>query len=349
MSVPTVTLGKGPAALPNVTTIGYGCMNLDAFMGPSLPRDESVKILKAVYDSGVRHFDTAEIYRSTGFDAPTAETVYNEETVGAFLKTVDRSSVVVATKYFPQLHKDAETDAATVTKAIEDSLRRLGTDYIDLYYLHRMPTSGKDGLIAWLKAVAPHVASKKIRGVGLSEVPPAWIAEAHATLPITAIQQEWSLMTRGLEKDVVPEAAKHGIAIVAYSPLCRGLASASQKLKKEEVAADFRGSQPRFQGEAFDKNLEAADVIAKVAEKLGVTPAQICLAWLIEKGQQLGVTTVVIPGSRNLERAASNAGAAGVKLGADEMAQLEKVAGMVVGERGSEQYVTLGYEGRSKQ
>eukprot|EP00667_Euglena_gracilis_P024767 EG_transcript_28688 len=200
---------------------GFGCMGITAFLGAPMAEAEGVALLAQVYELGVRHFDTAELYRSGNpFAPPTPETQYNEVVVGKFAQKVGRANVFIATKFLPFLH-GGDCSPETVAAALDASLERLQTEYVDVYYLHRLPAD--HNVANFMNAMVAAVASGKVKHVGLSEAIGAKIREAHAIHPISFVQQEWSLLTRNLEADIVPTCADLGIAVVAYSPLAHNL------------------------------------------------------------------------------------------------------------------------------
>lgn len=292
---------------------GYGCMGLTVSRGRPVSDEHGVAVLQRAFDLGVTHFDTAEVYR-TEVDGVT---LYNEELVGKFAAKVGRKNLTIATKYMPMGSKArASCEAASVRQSVEASLERLGTDYIDLYYLHRVP--GKEGILEnWMTAAKVLAEEGKIKYLGLSEATPDEIRRAHAIHPLTAIQQEWSLMFRSLEQGVVPTCRELGIGIVAYSPLARGVATA--KVKKAEDwskigndggAASFRRSAPYLEGENLEKNAALLAPLEELAEMHQVSPAQLSLAWV----QAQGMDVFPIPGTTKFENLESNISAAALSL-----------------------------------
>jgi len=307
--------------------------------GAPMSEEASVELLTAVAAAGYKHFDTSEIYAST-FPQPHSEaTVFGEVLMGKWLATVDRSSVSIATKCNPSALWGGKTDAATVAAMVEASLARLGTDYIDLYYLHRLPPQGPE---EFFESMKPLIASGKVRAVGISEASPENLRKAHAVMPLAAAQYEWSLLTRELEKDIIPVCAELGIVLVAYSPLSRNLLAGAATA--DTIGGTFRAGQPRFQGDNLEANQKLVKVVAGLAEAKGVTPATLSLAWVLHKAAELGVEVLPIPGTTKAPHAAENIRAQDVSLSSEDMAALEALARGVVGERGAPWYMSGTYE-----
>eukprot|EP00667_Euglena_gracilis_P012852 EG_transcript_13231 len=318
---------------------GFGCMGITAFYGTPMVEADGVALLEQVYKLGVRHFDTAELYRSCSpFEAPTPETQYNEAVVGKFAQKVGRANVFIATKYMPFMHGD-NCSAENVAAALDASLERLQTDYVDVYYLHRLPSD--HNVADFMKAMVTAVAAGKVRHVGLSEAIGAKIREANAIHPVSYIQQEWSLLTRNLEAEVVPTCAELGITVVAYSPLARNLLTGAVT----EAPQDWRATLPRYSPENLQRNLQLVADVAAIAKAKSCTVGQLSLAWLLQKGKQLGVTVIPIPGTTKIQHAKDNLAAEEVKpLTEAEMAQLEAIAGEVAGQRCHEEHVKFNVE-----
>jgi len=329
---------------------GYGCMGLTAFYGAALEEAAGVAVLEAAYKLGVTHFDTAEAY--AGKNA-AGEDRHNEALLGAFLKKVGRDKVTFATKYFPGGDKVSCTEAQ-VRGAVDASLARLGEPNIDLYYLHRIPS--KEGLVSFMETCKKLVAEGKIKYVGLSEATSEEIRMANAIHPLTAVQQEWSLIVRNLEAELVPTCKELGISIVAYSPLCRGLTSAL--VKKDEdwskigneggAAKGFQRMTPHLNGENLEKNVKLLEPLEEEAVKLGVTPAELSLAWLHCHGGDL---VFPIPGTTkpaNLEKNVNGAKLS-LTLSAEVVAKVgaPTASGTALsGERYPEQIQKLSFESR---
>ncbi len=292
------------------SAIGLGCMGFSQGYG-STADSESVAAIRSALDLGITMLDTAMSYG--GGD--------NERLVARALAEhhAGTGRVAIATKFGivrdgDRARVDAHPDR--IRGYCEGSLRRLGVDVIDLYYLHRVDPSVP--LADTVGAMAALVTEGKVRHLGLSEVTPDELAEAAAVHSIAAAQFEWSLLWREPENDIVPAARALGVGLVAYSPLGRGLLTAT--LDRAAVATtDYRGDDPRFQGETLDRNLRQVGVLRSIAADLGLTPSQLALAWLLGQGTDV----VPIPGSRRSARIQENAWAADVHLGRAELARLD--------------------------
>jgi aryl-alcohol dehydrogenase-like predicted oxidoreductase len=293
----------------DVGRIGLGAMGMAGTYGADLDDAESIRTIHRAIELGVTLIDTAEIY------GPFT----NEELVGRALKG-KRDQVVLATKFGFVSHAGAgpwhiDSSPANVRTAVEGSLKRLGTDHIDLYYQHRVdPNTPIEDTVA---ALADLVAEGKIRHIGLSE---AWvdnIRRAHAVHPITALQSEYSLWTRDQEEQVLPVLRELGIGFVAYSPLGRGFLTGNIR-SADQVAADSRASNPRFSGENFQHNLCLVEQVEAIAAEVGATPAQVAIAWLLAQGNDIAP----IPGTRRVSRLEENVAADSVELTAEQVEKL---------------------------
>ncbi|MGW4743576.1 aldo/keto reductase [Streptomyces sp. NPDC004290] len=322
--IDTVRLGGQDG--PQTGVQGFGSMGISEFYGGT---DEAAArdTLEAALEAGVTLIDTADVYGSGA----------NEEFLAPFL-AAHRDEVTLATKFAIErraddpAHRGVRNDPAYIRKAVEGSLRRLGIDTIDLYYMHRrdpeVPFAESVGAMAEL------VQQGKVRYLGLSEVTGPELREAHAVHPITALQSEWSLFSRDVERSAVGAAAELGVAFVPYSPLGRGfLTGAFADAAKELSGGDFRQSQPRFTGENAERNAALLDPVRKIAAAHGATPAQIALAWVQQRAAVHGLTVVPIPGTRKRARLLENAAATRITLTDAELAALEPIAGLVAGDR----------------
>ncbi|MFL1377504.1 MULTISPECIES: aldo/keto reductase [unclassified Nocardiopsis] len=301
---------------------GLGCMGMSEFYGPG---DEaaSVRTLHRALDLGVTLLDTADMY-GTGA---------NEELLGRALKG-RRDEAVLATKFGilrtgDPTARPVRGDAAYVRQAAEASLRRLGTDVIDLYYMHRVDLAVP--IEETVGAMAELVAQGKVRHLGLSEVTAQEVRRAAAVHPIAAVQSEWSLWSRDVEESVVPECARLGVGFVPYSPLGRGFLTGTIASTDGLAADDFRRTQPRF--ERLAENTRLLEPIERIAKEHGATPGQVALAWVHHRANVWGLPVVPIPGTRRVERLEENAAAAGLALTEADLAALEGIAGAVTGTR----------------
>jgi aryl-alcohol dehydrogenase-like predicted oxidoreductase len=299
----------------DVSRIGLGAMTMAGTYtsGGGLDDAESVRAIHRALDLGVTHIDTAEIYGP----------FHSEELVGEAIRG-RRDQVVVATKFGLVSHSGGgpgvtDSSAADVRAAAEGSLKRLGTDYIDLYYQHRVdpntPIEETAGALAGL------VAEGKVRYIGLSEAGPGTIRRAHAVHPLAALQTEYSLWTRDPEAELLPLLRRLGIGFVPYSPLGHGFLTGQIRTPGDIPDDDWRKTNPRFTGENFQRNLAIAGEVAAVAAEAGATPAQIALAWLLAQGNDIAP----IPGTRRVARVEENTAADGIELSAD---QLERISNL---------------------
>ncbi|MDI2129230.1 aldo/keto reductase [Yinghuangia seranimata] len=322
----TTTLGDNG---PETSVQGLGCMGMsDFYVGAGAERGESLATLERALELGVTHWDTSDMY-GTGA---------NEELLGEFFAggSGRRERVLLATKFGIDRHaeqggRDVRGDAAYVRAAADASLKRLGVDVIDLYYMHRRDTAVP--IEETVGAMAELVRAGKVRHLGLSEVTGAEIRAAAAVHPIAAIQSEWSLFARDIEDGVVPAAREAGAALVAYSPLGRGFLSGKYASFEELPEGDTRRLQPRFNGENARTNAALLAPLRAIAESRGITPAQVALAWLQQRAEVCGLPVVPIPGTTKRTRLEENAAAADFTLSDDELASLEPIYGQVTGDR----------------
>jgi aryl-alcohol dehydrogenase-like predicted oxidoreductase len=321
--------------------LGYGCMGITAFYGEPMEDGNAMELLKRVYDSGVRHFDTAEIYKTGEMMSEGPDDEYNEVIVGKFLQTVPRDSFTIATKFMPFKH-GAKNDYDTVKKSFAASLDRLGLDHVDLYYCHRI--TSLEGAMEFARAAKRLKEEGLIKGIGLSEIRGSWLKKIHTEVcPIDAVQQEWSLMTRNLEEELVPVCKELGVTVVAYSPLSRNLLASIASTGGDYSA--FRSSLPRFQGDAYTNNIQLMkNVMLPLAEKYSCSVAQLSLAWLFHRAHEMGVAVVPIPGSTKIKNVESNAESTNILIDAEDMILLDAFAEKVIGARGGEHYTSIGFE-----
>jgi aryl-alcohol dehydrogenase-like predicted oxidoreductase len=318
MMMTTTTLGG-----LTVSVQGLGCMGMSQSYGTG-DWDESIATIHRALELGVTFIDTANVYGAG----------HNEVLVGRALHD-RRDQVQLATKFGIDntLGWDDRTvhgTAAYVKQACEDSLLRLGVDVIDLYYLHRPPQDAE--IEETVAAMAELVTAGKVRFLGLSEVDDALLRRAHAVHPIAAVQSEYSLWTRDPETTALPALRDLGVGLVPFSPLGRGFLTGTLD-RSSFGAKDFRATNPRFVGEAADANQAIAATVRTVAERHGVAPAQVALAWVHGRGEQLGVPVVPIPGTKRTKWLEQNVAATELTLTADDRAELDPLADAVVGAR----------------
>jgi aryl-alcohol dehydrogenase-like predicted oxidoreductase len=324
--LPTRPLGRQGL---EVSALGLGCMGMSQSYG--VPDDaESVATLHRALELGVTFLDTAEAY------GPFT----NEVLLGRALRG-RRDQVVLATKFGFRLEGTRLTGTDSrpghIREVVEASLRRLETDRIDLLYQHRLdPAVPIEDVVG---AMAGLVGEGKARFLGLSEVGEATIRRAHAVHPISAVQSEYSLWERNLEGDVIPVLRELGIGLVAFSPLGRGFLTGTAQRAEDYPEGDYRRGDPRFQGDNFDANMRAASVVRDLAGRRGATPAQVALAWLLHKGEDI----VPIPGTKRRRYLEENAGGASLALEPAEIDQLDRALPpeAVAGPRYSEQMMAF--------
>jgi aryl-alcohol dehydrogenase-like predicted oxidoreductase len=321
--------------------LGFGCMGITAFYGEPMTEEAAVALLTSAHAAGYTHFDSSEVYTSTFPQPNSDETVHGEVLLGKFIATVARGSVTVATKCNPAACWGGKTDAATVAAMVDASLARLGTDYIDVYYLHRLPPQGAE---EWFTSMKPILASGKVRALGISEASPANLRKAHAIAPITAAQYEWSLLERAVEAEIIPTCKELGIAVVAYSPLSRNLLAGGDTAAT--TSGTFRALCPRFAADNLAANAALVEQkVGALAASRGASTAQLSLGWLLQRAAEMGVSVLPIPGTTNPSHAAANMGGVGLRFSSAEMASLEELAAAVAGQRAPDRYLHGAHEG----
>lgn len=321
--IDTVRLGAGG---PEVGVQGLGCMGMSHAYGPT-DATEARATLEYARELGVTLFDTADVYGAGR----------NEEFIAPFVRA-HRAEVTVATK-FGLDRRDGDitgqvvrNDPAYVRQCIDASLRRLGVEQVDLYYMHRRnPDTPIEESVG---AMAELVTAGKVARLGLSEVSGGELRAAHAVHPIAAVQSEWSLFSRDIEDDVVPAASELGVTLVPYSPLGRGfLTGAFVRAERELPSDDWRATQPRFSGDNALANAALLEPVKRVAAAHQATTGQVALAWVHQRAEVHGLTVAPIPGTRSRHRVAENVAATRLRLTEDELALLEPIAARVAGGR----------------
>ncbi|BEV01061.1 aldo/keto reductase [Novosphingobium olei] len=308
----------------SVSALGYGCMGIDFGYNSKLSREEGIAIIRAAFERGVTFFDTAEVY------GPWT----NEDMVGEALEPF-KGEVVIATKFGFDIDPDSRTMRAVdsrpeqIRKVCEASLKRLRVESLDLFYQHRVdpkvPIEDVAGTVRDL------IAEGKVKHFGMSEPGAATLRRAHAVQPVSALQNEYSLWSRQVETNGILDACDElGIGLVPYSPLGKGFLAGGITSADQVAKGDFRGTLPRFQQDAFAKNLELLDLVKSIAADHAATPAQVALAWLLAKAPFI----VPIPGTTKLHRLEENLGAANLAFAPEELARIDALLATVAVEGG---------------
>ena len=298
----------------DVSEIGMGCMGLSHGYGKIPERDYSIEAIRKAYDFGCTFFDTAEIY-----GIQTQYLGHNEEILGEAVQDF-RKNVIIATKFHPSLGNARQSNIESVIRRhLEDSLKRLKTDYVDLYYLHRTERGLPVEEVA--RVMGKFIDEGLIRGWGLSQVDVDTLSRAHAVTPVTAVQNLYNILERDCEKDIFPFCLENNIGVVPFSPIASGLLSGKITVNTEfEKIDDVRNWVPQLSSkENIAGNQPIVDLLKEYADKKGATPAQISLAWMLHKYPNV----VPIPGSKNQERILENLGACNVKLTDEEFESFE--------------------------
>ncbi|MCB9638387.1 MAG: aldo/keto reductase [Myxococcales bacterium] len=294
-----------------INRLGLGCMGMSEFYGPS-EEETSLEVLEAALRMGINYFDTADMYGMG----------HNEELLGRFLKG-RRDEVFLGTKFGivrrpGEYTRTINNTPDYIKQALEGSLKRLGTDYVDIYFVHRMdPTAS---LEATMKTLASLREEGVIRGIGLSEVSAATLRAACEIAPVDVLQSEYSLMTRDVEEDILPTCRALGVRLMAYSPLSRGLLSGDLQAASDLGDGDFRRMLPRFSEENMQRNVSLLSALNVVAERHQCTYAQVCLSWVLAQDPLM----MAIPGTRKLSRLEENVGALQVHLTEEDLSWLSE-------------------------
>ncbi|KAK9080484.1 hypothetical protein SSX86_000242 [Deinandra increscens subsp. villosa] len=305
-----------------VSPLGLGCMGMSPLHGSPKPANEMIQVIQSAIESGITFLDTSDLY------GPYT----NSLIMGKALEGEWRQKVQLATKFgIKSLSGDKGMvvcgDPEYVKEACDSSLKQLGVDCIDLFYVHRIDT--KIPIELTMGALKELVEEGKIKYIGLSEASPETIRRANTVHPITAVQLEWSLWTRDAEEEVIPTCRQLGIGIVPFSPLGKGFFSTGPKVVENFASNDFRKSLPKFKGENLEHNKIVFERVKEMARKKGCTASQLALSWLLHQGDDV----CPIPGTTKIENLKENIGSVSVKLTTEDMSELEAIAAAVKGDR----------------
>lgn len=300
-----------------ISAVGLGCMGLSHASGAPTEKSEAIKILRQAHEIGYTFFDTAECY--TGIN-PDGSIHYNEEMVGDALRPV-RDEVVIASKFGVHHNEDRslrlDSKPETIRKSIDGTLKRMGLDYLDLYYQHRIDPEVEPEEVAGV--MGELIKEGKIRTWGISETTEAYLRRAHAVTPVSAIENRYSMMARWHES-IFPAVEELGLTYVAFSPMANGFLTGKYDANsKFDASTDYRANMPQYSPEGIEKSRALMEMLHAMAEKKQATPAQLSMAWMMCKKDYI----VPIPGSRKIERLKENAGAADVILTAEEVARID--------------------------
>lgn len=300
-----------------VSSVGFGCMGLSHAYGPATPKDEAISLIRAAAEAGYTYFDTAECYLGTYADGSIAN---NEEVVGEALRPI-RDKVVIATKFGVKHagdHLETDSRPETIRAAVDGSLKRLGVDCIDLYYQHRIDPNVAPETVA--EVMKELIAAGKIRRWGISETTEDYLRRANAVCKVTAIQNRYSMMARWHEK-LFPVCEELNVGYVAFSPMANGFLSDAFKKGEKFAAGDFRNNMPQYSDKGQEQNAALLEHLRALAAEKDATPAQLSMAWMLCKKPYI----MPIPGTRNKNRMLENAGAADVRLTAEEVARIDSL------------------------
>lgn len=298
-------------------SIGLGCMGLSHAYGKAIPKEDAINFLRTAIEVGYNFFDTAECYTGENSDGTVSN---NEELVGEALKPY-RDKVIIATKFGVKHkgdHLEMDSSPKTIKKSIEGSLKRLQTDYIDLYYQHRIDPKIEPEIVA--NSMKELMSEGKIKAWGISEATEEYLRRANAICPVTAIQNRYSMLAREHEK-IFSVCKELGVTFVAFSPMANGFLTGAYKKDSNFDKGDFRNFMPQYSEEGFDAAKELLELLARLSKEKNATSAQISLAWILAKNENI----IPIPGSRSIERMTENFAAVDVVLSNDEVEKIDNL------------------------